>query len=212
LVGETGCGKTTVGRAALMLHEPTAVELIEGIFEDIDLAALEGERLRHMRQRIGIERALALSPDLVIYDEPISSLDVPIQAQEVNLLEELQEKLNLTYLFIARDLSVVRHISNRVAVMYLGKIMGLVDRNEIYLKPLHPSTQALMSVASVLDPDTQEQRHRIILQGVIPSPSHPSVECKFNTLCTAAWYLCLTLSQKLGEVRPSHRVAGHFAP
>jgi oligopeptide transport system ATP-binding protein len=161
------------------------------------------------RQRIGIARALAVNPDLVVCDEPISSLDVSIQAQVVNLLEQLQEQLGLTYLFIAHDLSMVRHISDRMAVMYLGKLMELADRDEIYLRPVHPYTQALISAVPVPDPDIE--RKLIILEGDMPSPANPPKGCNFSTRCQYAKDVCHEQEPEFREVKADHFVACHFA-
>lgn len=273
LVGETGCGKTTLGRTMLRLYKPTEGQII---FDGCDLIDIKSSELRHMRrrmqmifqdpyaslnprmtigsiisapltvhkvasgqekrervnellemvglsphflnryphefsggqrQRVGIARALALNPDLIICDEPISSLDVSIQAQVVNLLEELQEELGLTYLFIAHDLSMVRHISDRMGVMYLGKIVELADRDEIYLNPLHPYTQALMSAVPIPDPEASGRRQRIILEGDIPSPAEPPVGCNFNTRCPNKKDGCLEEDPPYLEVTPGHWVA-----
>lgn len=190
-------------------------EYVENLMEKVGLNPYFINRYPHefsggQRQRIGIARALALEPTFIVADEPISALDVSIQAQVVNLLEELQDELNLTYLFIAHDLSMVRHICDRVAVMYLGKIVELAQTDELYENPLHPYTQSLLSAVPVPDPMVEEKRQRVILGGDVPSPAAPPPGCNFNTRCPVRFDLCYQPPDpELVEVLPGHWVSCH---
>jgi oligopeptide transport system ATP-binding protein len=215
--------RMTVGEIVgepLLVHnvvtEKEANERVKQLLELVKLNPSFSSRYPHefsggQRQRIGIARALALQPSFIVCDEPISALDVSIQAQVVNLLEELQEQFNLTYLFIAHDLSMVRHISDRVAVMYLGVVVELATRDELYNRPLHPYTQALLSAVPIPDPVIESTRKRTILVGDVPSPANPPSGCRFRTRCPIAEPVCAESRPEFREIRPGHFVACFFA-
>lgn len=190
-------------------------EIIYDLLNKVGLGKDHASRYPHefsggQRQRIGIARALAVNPEFIICDEPISALDVSIQAQVINMLDDLQSELGLTYLFIAHDLSMVKHISNRVGVMYLGSLVEIASSSELYSNPLHPYTKALLSSIPIPDPDKSEQINRIVLEGDVPSPLNPPSGCKFRTRCKYAMQKCSEQSPTFKELSKDHFVACHL--
>ena len=273
LVGESGCGKSTIGRTILRLYEPTSGQIlldgedithvnmrpyrkrmqivlqdpyasldprmtvgdivgepldIHGVCENkadrqeriLELLSLVGLNSEHMnryphefsggqRQRVSIARAMALHPDFMVCDEPIFALDVSIQAQVINMLMELQQKLGMTYLFIAHDLNVVRHISQQVGVMYLGSLVEVCDADSLYKNPMHPYTQALLSAIPIPDPEVSRKKQRVVLEGDVPSPINPPRGCKFHTRCPYAMDICREVRPETVTVGPGHTCACH---
>lgn len=207
-----------IGEAIDIHRLSTGAKRKERIAELLNLVGLNSEhanRFPHefsggQRQRIGIARALAVEPKFIICDEPISALDVSIQAQVVNLLQDLQKRLGLTYLFIAHDLSMVKHISDRVAVMYLGKMVEFTESEELYRNPLHPYTKALLSAIPIPDPKVEAERERVVLKGDVPSPVNPPSGCHFRTRCPIATEKCAQVEPQFTEVQPKHWVACHY--